>query len=83
MSNYYLDLVEESRVRIPLGSLVKPRIYLLPFGQTKLATNIRICDECGTPFFADVNGITYHYIEETDDVDWDLDKDHAAFTLDD
>lgn len=58
------------------------RYYLLPFGQQKLATDVRICEECGTPFFVDVNGITFHYIEDVDDIDWDLDRDHVAYALD-
>ena len=37
------------------------------------------CSECGGPFIIDNIGVAWHVFPDSDQVDWDVDRDHVAF----
>lgn len=42
-----------------------------------------ICAVCGTTFVVDHTGNTWHVDAATDEVDWELERDHGAWSHDD
>lgn len=42
-----------------------------------------LCDECGMPYWRDVNGTNHHTGPGMDEIDHDADDDHVPYSVED